>query len=196
MVAHIALFHVDHLVLLRVVVSGYPHLCLTFVAVLLSLNLVLAEVQILVVDRASAQILTIDIDSRTGHLRSDVGIATRTDIYQHLVGTSTRNGNGIVEVAHHTEGRMLDNQFLGTTRHIEPYLTRMLLCGYYTQRTAIERKAPFWSLNLNQSGTFTVLVHFLCTSRVSRQIVFQQFELHHFHALCHCLHGHCQTEKG
>ena len=47
-VAHVALLHVDHLVLLRVVLSGYPYLYLTLVAVFLGLNLVLTEVQVLV----------------------------------------------------------------------------------------------------------------------------------------------------
>ena len=67
-VAHVTLLDVDHLGLCGIVIGGDIQLQLTLIAVLLGLNLVLAEVQVLVVNRRLAHRDTVDVNLRLGNL--------------------------------------------------------------------------------------------------------------------------------
>ena len=157
MVGHVTLLHIDE-AQPRVILGSDDERGLTLIAVFQGTHGMAAIVQVFVVDGRLPYPLTVDIDGGVGTLRIDGDITADTDIQVHLVSTGTVNGYGVEVFTQHTVVLMLDGQSLGTTGHVEPYLTVVLLTRNDTQRTTVERKPAIGSLNLDQRRLLTILV--------------------------------------
>ena len=182
-VSHVDVVNQAVLLFLRVLFHHDEHGVAPLEAAVGQQQRVLSVVHVAVVDGCLAHVLSVDDDIGVCNRAGDGGIASRTDIEQHLVGAATFDGDGVGVVAEHAEVLVTDGQLLGIAWHINPDFSGFVLRAYDSERTAVEIETVFHSDDLNQRGSLAVLVHIGCAMRGGGQVCFEHTESEYRHLL-------------
>ena len=106
----------------------------------------------------------------------------------HLIGARRIDGAREEIVAQHAKLRVLDGDFLYAVRHIHPYFAHFLLGLDNACHTALECEAGLRGHHLDERSHFAVLVLYLRSCQVCREVVGQWLERRYRNSLCRQAH--------